>query len=342
MQRIVSLQILRGFAATLVAGFHLYAAAVAEGFDPSLFHIFAGGEIGVDIFFVISGFIIFYVSQSRTDLTWRSFVQARFWRVLPPYWAILSLYILAAVAFAVVLGDRSKLPDLQNLIVSYLLLPYPDHVITIAWTLSVEILFYGVFALAFFGGGARRLVIVMVLWVLLSQAFTFVADKPIWLLLSLHTAVLEFLFGILIAMRFQSSGPGSFALHALALVLGGLGVVACLLSGEISAGPLGREIVAGIPSALLIYGALGFALRDMKVLETWGDSSYILYLVHILYFSVLGKGIEILTGVNIYGSQIGLWGMLGSVIVISYGATVRIERPYQNWYKRFNAGHLKG
>ena len=127
MSRIVSLQILRGFAATLVAGFHLYAAAVSEGFDPGLFRLFAGGEIGVDIFFVISGFIIFYVSQNRPGMTWRDFIRARFWRVLPPYWAILTLYILAAVALAALLGDRSKLPDLHKIVVSFLLLPYPDH-----------------------------------------------------------------------------------------------------------------------------------------------------------------------------------------------------------------------
>jgi exopolysaccharide production protein ExoZ len=78
MSRIVSLQILRGFAATSVVGFHLNAAAIAEGFDPGLFRYFAGGEIGVDIFFVISGFIIYYISQRRPGMTRKAFLQARF------------------------------------------------------------------------------------------------------------------------------------------------------------------------------------------------------------------------------------------------------------------------
>jgi peptidoglycan/LPS O-acetylase OafA/YrhL len=341
MSRIVSLQILRGFAATLVAGFHLYAAAIEEGFNPGLFWIFAGGEIGVDIFFVVSGFIIFYVVQSRPNMTWRDFIQARFWRILPPYWAILTLYILAAVAFAAFLGDSSKLPDRQTLLVSFLLLPYPDHVITIAWTLSVEILFYAIFALAYFSGGSRRIVIVMIVWVILSQVFTFVTDKPAWLLLPLHTAVLEFLFGILIAIRFLSSGPESPRLHLSALIFGGAGVGAYLASGGGHAGPFGREMVAGIPSALLVYGALGFALKGKSILEAWGDSSYILYLFHILYFSVVGKAINLMTGVNVYGSQVGLIAMLSTVVAISHLATVHLERPYQKWYKQFFSPHSK-
>ncbi|TYO85460.1 acyltransferase family protein [Oceanicella actignis] len=138
MGKIVSLQILRGVAATLVAGFHLFAAAEAEGADPGLFRLFSGGEIGVDVFFVISGFIIFHISRNRPGMTRSAFLQSRFWRILPPYWAILSLYILAALGLAALLGDRGKLPDGSSLLISYLLLPHPDQVIVIAWTLSLE------------------------------------------------------------------------------------------------------------------------------------------------------------------------------------------------------------
>lgn len=332
MSRIVSIQILRGIAATLVVGFHLYSAAKVEGTDPGLFAFFAGGEIGVDIFFVISGFIIYYISVNRPGITRSDFLRSRFWRILPPYWAILSLYVLSAVALAVLLGDQSKLPTGFSLMVSYLLLPYPDQVIIIAWTLCLEVLFYLIFALTYFKGGVARLIAAMILWVIASQIFShLITDKPTWLLIPLHTAVLEFLFGIVIAILYGKAGQ-KLPLHIPVFLLGFASVLFYLVSPEAHSGNLGREIAAGIPSALLVYGALGFSLKGMKILETWGNSSYILYLLHLVYFSVAGKAVEILARQNVYASQAGMLALMASIVVISYASTVYLERPYQKWY----------
>ncbi|MEH6646522.1 acyltransferase family protein [Sulfitobacter sp.] len=337
MSKIVSIQILRGVAATLVAGYHLQQAALAEGKNPGLFQVFAGGEIGVDIFFVLSGFIIFFVASSRPNLTRGAFISARFWRIFPPYWSILTLYVLAALALALVLGDQSKLPDAQSLLVSYLLLPFPDHVIIIAWTLSLELLFYAVFALTFFSaGGAKRLIIVMIVWVLISQIFLhFNAPRNPWLAIPFHSAVLEFLFGTLIAIKFLESQATIRRFRVPVLVLGAVGVSIYLVSGGFHIGPFGREIAAGVPSALLVFGALGFTASNMKMLETWGESSYILYLFHVLYFMIVGKIVEIVLGQNVYSSQVWMLSLLASVVAISYAATIWIERPYQAWYRRF-------
>lgn len=340
MSKIVSIQVLRGVAATLVAGFHLQQAALAEGVNAGVFQVFSGGAIGVDIFFVISGFIIFFVASSRPNMTRAAFISARFWRIFPPYWAILTLNILAALALAMILDDRSKLPNSQSLLVSYLLLPYPDHVIIIAWTLSLELMFYAVFALTFFGaGGARRLIMTMVSWALVSQIFLHTdVTVPQWLLVPFHSAVLEFLFGVLIAKQFLQSPATILRFRVPALVMGGIGVSFYLVSGGFHVGPFGREIAAGVPAALLVFGSLGFTFSNMKVLETWGESSYILYLLHGLYFSIIGNIVEIGIGQNVYHSQAWMLSLLASVIAISYAATVWIERPYQVWYRRFFKG----
>ena len=340
LSKIASIQILRGVAATLVAGYHLQQAAVAEGGNPGIFRIFSGGEIGVDIFFVISGFIIFFVASNNPELSRKAFISARFWRIFPPYWTILTLYVLAALALALALGDQSRLPDAQSLLVSYLLLPYPDHVIIIAWTLSLELLFYAVFALTFFGaGGPQRLILVMVVWVLVSQIFLHTEGAgPQWLAIPFHSAVLEFLFGVLIA-RYFLKYPETFHRFRLpALLLGGIGVCLYSVSGGFHAGAFGREIAAGIPAAVLVIGSLGFTISNVKVLETWGESSYILYLLHLLYFSIIGKIVELVTGQSVYHSQVWMVSLLASVIAISYAATLWIERPYQAWYRRFSKG----
>ncbi|MCK0151665.1 acyltransferase [Marivita sp. S6314] len=333
MSKITTIQVLRGVAATLVAGHHLQRASLAEGGDPGLFQVFDGGAIGVDIFFVISGFIIFYVSTLRPAQSGRDFIQARFWRIVPPYWAILTLYVLAATTLAYGLGQPDALPDLRSLIVSYLLLPYPDHVIIIAWTLAIELLFYALFAATFFGrNGTHRLVLAMGAWILASQVFLHAVDpKPLWLVLGLHSAVLEFLLGIWIAMLFLSAPDRVRQFRWPALILGGTGVGVYLVTGGFVIGPFGREIAAGLPSALLVCGALGFSLARHEVLETWGESSYILYLLHLLYFSIAGTVFTLVTGQSIYHSQLWMVALLISVTVISYGLTVWVERPYQAW-----------
>lgn len=334
MSKIVGLQILRGFAATSVVGFHLQAAAKAELGDPGFFSAFSGGGIGVDIFFVISGFIIFYVAQSRAGLTRKAFILARFWRIFPPYWLILTLYVLAALSLAIALGDTSKVPNMQNLVVSYLLLPYPDHIIIIAWTLSLEVVFYIIFAFAFVEGSRKRLFAAMLIWILIAQASDILmVEKPLWLSLVLHGVVLEFMFGIMIAAHFLSVGEENLKFQKTALLFGGSIVVLTVIFGGFDLGPLGREITAGIPAALLVYGFLGLKHPWFKKLELWGESSYILYLFHVLYFSVVGKLIEVAFGINVYHSQLWMLALFLSVIALCCLATIKFERPYQKWYK---------
>ncbi len=336
MSKIVSLQLLRGLAATTVAGFHLYAASVENGHDPRLFKIFAGGEIGVDIFFVISGFIILYASQGRANLSAQRFLKARFWRIIPPYWVILTLYILAVLAQSMIAADPTGSLTWSAILVSYALLPYPDHIIIIAWTLTLELLFYGVFALTFFNGGLRRLISALVLWVIISQvALHFVQDVPIWLQIPLHSAVLEFLFGTLIAVLFTLKPEVIRRFRFPAIVLGGTSVAAYLVGYHVDTAPWGREISAGIPAAFLVFGTLGFSLKPMPALETWGESSYILYLVHLLCFATFGSIAKIALNIDVYASQAWMLIMLIGVIAISYGATVWLEKPYQRWYRRF-------
>jgi len=113
-----------------------------------------------------------------------------------------------------------------------------------------------------------------------------------------------------------------------------MGVGIYLVSGGFEIAPFGREIAAGVPSALLVLGALGFTLSKNDLIETWGESSYILYLLHLLYFSVAGTVYRLATGDSIYHSQLWMAFLLASVTALSYILTVRLERPYQEWVRR--------
>jgi peptidoglycan/LPS O-acetylase OafA/YrhL len=226
------------------------------------------------------------------------------------------------------------------MVVSYLLLPYPNHIIIIAWTLSIELLFYGLFAATYFGGGPRRLILAMVLWTVASQILMqFFVNTPGWISLILHSAVLEFLLGIFIAILFAASPEFLKKYRLFGLVLGLAGVGFYLFTGGWELEPFGREISAGIPAAFLVFGTIGYSFSFAEKLEVWGESSYILYLFHILYFSISAKVIELTIGVNLYHSAVGMLALLISVVAISCVATVWIERPYQKWYRARLSGN---
>ena len=333
MQKIESIQLLRGAAATLVAAFHLNSAGISETGYSGFFSLFRHGEAGVDIFFVISGFIIYFTAQAKTGQTVGQFLSARFWRIYPPYWAITLLYLGLGLGLALVLGDHSKLYGARTLLNKFLLVPYPDFVIVIAWTLSIEVVLYLVFAFSFLTGGKRLFFAVMAVWVLLSQLAKLppLADVTI-LALPLHSAVLEFLFGAGVAVAYLN---GYRAFHLPALAAGT--VLICLFLLGVFDGlhyRFGREFMPGIPAALLVYGILGLKLRLHPALLVWGESSYILYLLHLLLFSVIGRAAEMALGINVYGSTVAMLAMLAIAVIISGLATLYLERPYQAWYQR--------
>lgn len=331
--QIDGIQVLRGIAASLVAAFHLYAAsALSEGFDPGVFAHFKNGEAGVDIFFVLSGFIIFYVASQTKERGAKDFVLARFWRILPPYWAVLAAYIAAFAAMAVVFGDSSRLPTTWSAIVSVFLLPVPEHVIVIAWTLAMELLFYLVFTLTFYSGGPRLFFLAMVVWALAGQIVkvVYLPDVPYLMQLPLNSIVVEFLFGALIAHAYLNYRP---PLQIPALLVGIIGLCLTMLL-EVHDEWIGREFAFGLPAAFIVYGLAGLPWKMPRILTVWGDASYLLYLMHPLIYLMLGKMIEVVTGFNVYSSTGAMTGLLLVATAVTMAAHIVIEKPYQRWYKR--------
>lgn len=318
------LQMLRGLAATLVVAFHLQAAALNEGFDPGLFRLFAQGEAGVDIFFVLSGFVIFHAAARSPGLTAGGFLAQRFWRIVPPYWAALALTLAALAALAILRGDTGALPDAGGIAVSVLLLPLPGQVMAVAWTLTVEAMFYLLFALTWFRFGAKGALAALALWALMGQIARFwPGGVPEALSLILYSGVVEFLMGALIA-RANAAGLRSLALPSL---LAGAALMAAVVPGVI---PLswGREWVAGLPAAALVYGIVALRPPMPGWALLWGESSYLLYLSHLLVFSILGTALR-MVGITPYGHPAGLAALLLLAVALATFATLWLERPYR-------------
>jgi len=253
--RLRSIQVLRGLAASSVVMLH------ATGSFPK-------GAVGVDLFFVISGFIMAHVSRGRTP---GDFLFDRFWRIYPLW------------LFALIPWIWWTHPDLPRLISSVTLWPIIDGwqtpALRVGWTLSFEMLFY--FAVA----ASLRIGVKPLLALFgLMLCGAYVVRWPIFNYLG-NPMVFEFLFGVLIA-RSPRLPELSIPLVVVALVVLAFSPawVGQVYGVTLQVAAVWRVLYWGIPAALIVYACVSseaqFASERWALPLLIGDASYSIYLFH--------------------------------------------------------------
>ena len=149
MNPIISVQICRGIAAWLVVFHHIYTQKYADwnnGEYPFLWFFSNKGAFGVDLFFIISGFIM-YITLSRKNYTAREFIIHRLLRIVPAYWVYTCIILILSKIFIDEFSSTSW--NYKSLGLSLMFIPnenpsglgwYP--LLTVGWTLNFEIFFY--------------------------------------------------------------------------------------------------------------------------------------------------------------------------------------------------------
>lgn len=290
-RQIDAIQGMRAFAALLVAlGHMLHEVSGMRGAAalPGLFQNWTGA--GVDIFFVISGFVMVYASQRLFAQPGGAqvFLHRRIARIVPLYWAMTTVFLLAMAAVPSAIASTAPAPI--EILKSYFFIPYvrPDQdymqpVYKLGWTLNYEMYFYCVFACVIVLPVRRAVVAMAALFfavVLAGQLFT---PQPGVLQFWSHPIILEFIWGAgiaLLALR-GFALPGVAAWGLIGMGLSGFALWA--VSGVDPYGAL-RPLVWGVPAAAMVAGAAfmphggnGPLSRLMVLL---GDASYAIYLVH--------------------------------------------------------------
>ena len=267
-----SIQLLRGIAALLVVFYHavglqLLTIGPEKAGNALLGGIFASGFAGVDLFFVISGFIMVWVTRrSEPGLpSVGEFLFARITRIYPLWWAAAALaaayYIFLHVPEA---DDPAWRAAVQSggggefLLKSFLLIPQPDlPVLSLGWTLMHEMYFYAVFACLLL---VPRAVLPFALlgWGGLVVAASLMGlSQPMaasFLTLAIHPLTMEFIFGAMVGLTLSS---GLVARSGILTLAAALWFTASLcLQGDMTpyTHQWGRVLAFGIPGALLIYG----------------------------------------------------------------------------------------
>ncbi|SDF80317.1 acyltransferase family protein [Bosea robiniae] len=293
MQPIHSIQVLRALAAFMVAIHHVQpdAAVVAARGGLS----FTRSDLlpwmaGVDIFFVVSGFIMVHASQDLfgRDGASRLFLKRRLARIVPLYWAVTTLFLL--VGFAVPAVLNSGVPSLQQIVGSYLFWPvvstqgFVQPVYSLGWTLNYEMLFYVLFAAGLMLPRRWTLPAITLVLALLVAAESLSGPLALPLGFWGQPIVLEFAAGMGIAVLWQKGLRLHGALRiAVAIAGAALLVAAAHIPG--ADGPWSSVLWRGGAAVLLMLaagcGREGIVpLKPVKALAAVGDASYALYLVH--------------------------------------------------------------
>lgn len=289
---IANIQVLRGFAATLVVWHHIQPMlnnSFGTSFQTNI------GAIGVDIFFVISGFIMFYRGYTTPDRI-PFFLVSRFFRIVPLYW--LATFFLVAVFLLGFSPNGVHHLTPRMLLESVFFIPSPlpngEHslVLLLGWTLMYELFFYGLFAVSFVAR-SRRISLAFLAVALCSTSIlgTLVEGWSYLQMYYLAPITIEFLFGAVLGLsfdkiRFNSRRSALSAAGACFLVTTGL-LLWFHQSGEFDTGRFGlRFLVFGIPSFFFVLGFLILEKAGIRkssgMLVKWGDISYSLYLFHPL------------------------------------------------------------
>jgi exopolysaccharide production protein ExoZ len=329
-----SVEALRGIAALLVVLFHA-TVLQHEKFDPGLTP-WEFGNAGVDIFFVISGFLMIRSSGKLLGLAdgWRRFATQRLIRIVPLYWLV-TVAKLASIAAVPALALHTH-PNLLNAAASFLFLPSYDAagairpVVDVGWTLEFEMLFYVLFTAALWLRADAFRFITPILGLLAAAWFVVPAGSPAISFLA-NPLCLEFALGMLVATiapRLRLSSPAApLALVAVSFVV--------LLAVPIGSPPV-RAMFWGIPAFGLVLGAV---LADpWQRFPGWfvriGNASYSLYLVHGFTLPLVGVAVAHTPLHGTAQAVAVIMGCVASSIVAALIVHAWIERPMTEWLRR--------
>ena len=331
----LSLQYLRGIAALMVVAFHAadYAGRAA-GAEPNA--LFAAGLSGVDLFFVISGFVMI-VSTADRDVRPLAFLWKRLIRIAPLYWLLTLL--LANVALLAPSLLSTTLYDGGHLLASLAFLPYRHPILPATvpmlvpgWTLNYEMAFYLVFALSLLlptRWQVPAVVGVLLFAVSLRHLIPYSHAGGFYTM----PLILEFGAGMLIARAVATGIAIRPWLAGLVFALGW----AALFS--LAGGDHWRSIASGAPAALIVVGAVflerGRRLPVLPPLRWLGDASYSIYLTHVLTLPVLAK---LWTAAGLPASAWFIAVCLAAAVLVGTTVYHLVERPLLREMRHWRLG----
>lgn len=321
--KLLLLEVGRAVAALLVV-LHHADQATAHFSDVVRERIFMWGQYGVDFFFVLSGFIIYYSHRDdpRGIAPAKIYLFKRLSRIFVPYLPV----AFAWMGMLLIFSEGPIEDQAWGFWATVTLFPMEKvSTLTVAWTLTYELMFYGLFLLAYVSAWAFAAaslawgcILLLVLFGVLGQG-----DGPLSYALS-NPIVMEFFCGVLAAHAFTKLDP---RMRGWILVTGCLALFAVIVTWT------GQRAVLGPPLALIVLGCAMYhptmESRALSFAVFLGAASYAIYLVHSPVISVIAEVLQPLGGrAFVFLACVSL----GVGVGLAYH--VLFERPVMRWLRR--------
>ncbi|NOD65596.1 MULTISPECIES: acyltransferase [unclassified Ruegeria] len=296
-----NIQALRAFAAINVVFLHVLKTATNYQQDAGFLSFLSGwGANGVDIFFVISGFVMLHTQMQRRRGI-GDFLKSRIIRIVPIYWLITAFVVVLYFALPGLFRSLEVTPASISWSLLFIskLMTGESPIVYVGWTLEWEMFFYLIFGLSL-AIGIWKYTLVTVGVILLVTSFM------AWDFISL-----EFLFGMGIAYLFNTgyrvSNTTGIAIFAIGFALLCLSLVDSEAVTQVN-----RAVIWGIPSALIVFGLISVGQTSNAFAIYLGDASYSIYLIQILSIPAFYKASSIVLG-SANGDVIALLCLVASV-----------------------------
>lgn len=296
------------------------------------------GASGVDLFFVISGFIMAYITYNQRGIhNILPFIMRRIVRIVPVYW-FYTLIMAGLLLLAPAIFSSARFDGYETLL-SLLFIPYNPTInptapiLEVGWTLSYEMYFYILVACGLLFG-CRFFSIFLGLFFVGSVAlgFIFSVHNPI-IQLATNPILFEFYLGYLCGYMFMRKIVIPKGLAFFCFVSGLAGYILWVM--DITKLPLGLFAFLIVTGSVFLEDY--FKSNAAHVLSLVGDSSYTLYLSHYLLIPALGKICIAIGFWDYFPPSAFVVFSLPSCVIVGCFLYAFIERPLVRWLS-----HRKG
>jgi exopolysaccharide production protein ExoZ len=283
-QKLVFLQYLRGIAAMMVVVNH------SDGQVADMMRIFPKGSLasGVDIFFVLSGFIICYVGASKQHRVGR-FIVERCLRIVPIYWIFTTLTVIMFLVMP--RAFRGTEFSIEHYILSLFFIPHVNPatgstspLLRLGWTLNCEMLFYFLFALSMIlWFRYREAIVSAILLSMVTLGFILMPKEPV-AQFYMNDIFAEFVFGVTLYVLYRNNRLRLPPWVSCALMAVGFAMFVAVFAMPELEESLPRCIHWGLPACLVVAGGLALnqaGYGSTNLFSMTGDASYSIYLCHL-------------------------------------------------------------